>query len=651
MFYLVIFILNISSYATEQLAPIEVVEEVPSYLNISKDKKSLKLNREQIRNKRETSVGDILKSEAGIQTTSFGANSSRPVIRGLDGDRVKVLQNGMSTLDASTQSLDHAIPVNSLLLDQVEVLKGPMSLLYGPSAVGGVVNFANSRIRPELETGTISQLVTQAETAQNGLSSALQIDHGIGRWMLHVDGTTRNLADQNIPAHVKAGVEQDKNKVPNSFNKLNDLGFGATHILESGFFGLAYNQLDTLYGSVADEEVSINMKQKRGEFNWQWSSEHLAWLDKLILKSIQSDYRHEEIENGQVGTTFENKGNETRLELHSKSGKSKGIQGIQTQLNTFKAQGEEAFLPPTDNSKFAGFVTRSFEMSSIHSLTFGLRAENVRIKKQQSEKFGNVDTKDYLSLNSSFGHNYQLTKFSSLDSTIAYSERTPNFQELYALGDHLATASFEEGDSGLLKEKIYSFEISFLNQSSLSNLKFNLFTQVFKDYISLNPTGNTGNSPEGLDEYKYQQTDALFYGADAQSDNQIKESFGGVFRLVSKADWVRAKDTNSGKNIPRISPARIGLELNFKKDLWKSYVEWQHGFHQTKTAPQEKWTSSYNQINLGYEYQWLMKNSTLSFFAKVRNLFDAEIRNHVSLLKEISPAPGRNYVTGIEATF
>jgi iron complex outermembrane receptor protein len=632
----------------EQLQDIEVVDHNEKQSLVDFIPSTTVIRGDELQKRRDTSLGEILKSEAGVSSTSFGPSSSRPVIRGLDGDRIRILQNGLGTLDASTQSLDHAVPVDTLTIDQIEVVRGPMSLLYGASAVGGVVNLTTNRIHTEFEEGLFSQTLIQGETVNPGMSSAVQMNYGINRWMLHLDASTRNLADQRIPSYLKGGPEEKKGVLPNSFNQQDNLAFGASHILSQGYFGASINHFASSYGSVADPEVSINMLQNRGEFHFEWNPDG-GLFRKYKLKSTQSSYNHREIENKQTGTIFQNGGNETRFEAFNKNDLWDGVSGFQTQIFQFKASGDEAFLPTTENTKLALFSFQERNLNQKNAISFGGRTETVSIDKKSSTQFGGKDLKNYTSLNGSIGHQFKWNDSQSISSTFSYTERAPNFQELYAFGDHLATASFEEGDSHLKKEKAYAFELSFKQKMKTGQFILNTYTQVFKDFISLNPTGLSGKSPEGLTEYSYQQVDALFYGADFELRNDLFQWNKGTVALFSTADIVRAKDTDSGYNLPRISPARMSFGLDYLKERWGSDIEIQHGFHQTKTAKDEKWTDSYYQANLGYQYKLLGEESSVSFFARVRNIFDAEVRNHVSMLKQIAPAPGRNFVIGLQA--
>jgi iron complex outermembrane receptor protein len=256
---------------------------------------------------------------------------------------------------------------------------------------------------------------------------------------------------------------------------------------------------------------------------------------------------------------------------------------------------------------------------------------------------------NYVGINGSLGHQFRFNEQNSLSTSVSYTERAPNFQELYSDGFHMATGTYEIGNSNLVKEKATAFEVSFKNNTGKNQFVVNVYTQFFKDYIALNPTGNVQvDHGENFDEYANEQVDAVFYGLDLENKNQIAEFSGGVLHLVNKFDFVRAKDKDSGQNIARISPPRFSAGLEFTKDKWAADVEAQYVFEQTKTALNETRSDAYTLTNLGYSYTLTGQTSALSLFARVRNIFDVEARNHVSFLKDIAPLPGRNFILGAQ---
>lgn len=635
-----------------KLDEIEVIEHEDVQGLVDFVPSTKKLKGAELVKRRQTTVGDTLGSEAGVQSTSFGPNAGRPVIRGLDGDRIRVLQNSLGTLDASTQSLDHAVPVDTLTIDQMEIVRGPMSLLYGSSAVGGVVNLVTNRIHYEYEEGLFTKFLTQGETVNNGFSNAAHLNYGKNKWMFHVDGSTRNQGNMEIPRYARSSKlrqidpqsNEPKDKLPNSYNQQDNVAVGVSKIFDKGYLGVSFNHFNTNYGSVAEPDVSIDMTQNRFELHGEYRPEG-GLFRKIKIKSAQSDYFHKEMEEKVTGTIFRNKGNETRLEGLNKSGNVDGVTGIQTQLFSFSAKGEEAFLPESDSSKIALFTFQQLSLGK-NAYRAGARLENQDIKKMSSDNFGPSDRKSYLGMNASIGHCYDFSKKHTLETSLSYSERAPSFQELYANGDHVATGTFEIGDSHLKKEKAHAFEMTFKAQTDKNQFTGSIYTQVFKDYISLNPTGS--NSSEGNPEFAYQQVDALFYGLDLDNRSEIKQLSSGSLFLVNKFDIVRAKDTDSGKNLPRISPPRLSAGLEYVSDKWLYDVEVQYVSHQTKTAPVETRTDSYTLTNLGATYKLVGERSSIEFFGRVRNLFDVEARSHVSTLKDRAPLPGRNFIVGAQ---
>lgn len=638
----------------EKLQDIEVIELEDNQGLVDFIPSVSKLKGHELTKKRQTSIGDTLGTLPGVQSTSFGPNASRPVIRGLDGDRIRVLQNSLGTLDASTQSLDHSIPVDTLTIDQMEVVRGPMSLLYGSSAVGGIVNLVTNRIHYTYEEGFFSKLLVQGETVNNGMSSAAHLNYGKNKWMFHVDGSTRNLGNVEIPGYARSEKERStngaiageaKDKLPNSFNKQDNVAVAASRIHDRGYYGLSFNHYNTLYGSVADEEVSIDMTQNRFEFHGEYRPES-GIFRKYKLKSAQSEYFHKEIEGGATGTVFKNKGNETRLEALSKSGDWNGVTGIQTQTFDFSADGDEAFMPGSENSKYSLFTFQQLSIGK-HAVRMGGRVENQTIIKESSVNFGSGDEVGYLGMNASLGHCYDFSRKNTLETSLSYTERAPTFQELYAAGDHIATGTFEQGDSNLIKEKATSFEITYKDDSGKNRFTGSIYTQLFKDYITLNPTGGTSTG-EGFPIYNYEQVDALFYGLDLENNNEVMKLEKGALFLVNKFDWIRAKDTDSGKNLPRISPPRFTAGVEYLSDKWDADIEAQYVAHQTKTAPGETRSDSYTMTNIGYTYHVVGNLTSMDLFARVRNIFDVEARNFVSTLKDVAPLPGRNIIVGAQ---
>lgn len=571
--------------------------------------------------KKQTSLGDSLQNELGVSSTGFGPNASRPVIRGLDGDRIKVLQNGLGTIDASSQSADHAISADTLTMDQIEIVRGPMTLLYGSSAVGGIVNLVTNRIHSSFHEGFKAQTMTQYESVSSGLSNSIKIDFGKHNWMFHVDGSLRDLKNVATPV----------GEIKNSANRQDNLALATTKIFEKGYLGFSYNHFKTLYGVVAEEKVIIDMKQNRFELQGEWRPDNI-FFQKIKFKSAQSSYHHQEVDDGMVGTNFKNKGNETRLEAINESEKLKGVIGLQSQIFDFEALGDEAFLPKVRSQQISLFAYQEI-IRSNNSFRAGARLEDTDIKTQ-------TDFKSFTSLSGSFGHEYRLNKENSFTTSFSYNERTPSFQELFANGPHLATATFEFGNHALHKEKSYALELSYKSDLKRNTFIFNIYAQRFNDYIALSPTGAVDTN-SGLAISNYNQVDALFYGVELENKFNLTHAFS----IKNTFDLVQAKDTTHHYNLPRISPPRLGATFEYSKgksivDLGFNYV-----FKQTKLALNETETAAYFLTNMNYS---LKLSSNFSLFARLRNIFNVEARNHVSTLKDTFPLAGRNFIAGLQ---
>lgn len=656
--YLCLIFLPLISHAhTEKLEVIEVThgkEEsslstfIPS-ASVMKEKEILK--------RRETSLGDTLKNEVGIQTTSFGPSSGRPIIRGLDGNRIRILQNGLGTLDASSQSLDHAIPIDTLTIDKVEIVRGPMALLYGSSAVGGVVNIVNNRIHREYMEGAVSQFDVRGETVNNSLSLSNRIDYGAKKWMLHFDGSVQNSGDQEIPGYSRSErlrsrspvAPEPKDKIPNTFSKQNSFAVGASKIFERGHAGFSYYRFDNDYGSITDPEVMIRMVQNRVEFSSEYMPEE-GLVKSVKLRSAQSFYRHEEFEGDAVGTTFRNSGNESRLEFHTTSGKISGVTGIQTQLNTFRAAGDEAFLPASENMSLAFFSLQKFAVTEKDSVEIGARLEDNTVKKRASATFGKSDEHNFVGMNGSLGYQHAYTKEYSVNGSFSYTERAPSFQEIHANGAHIATGQFELGETGLKKEKAQAFELSFKKDSPSSFLTVSTYTQFFKDYINLVPTAVV-DAGSGFLVSEYQQENAVIYGAEIDSREEITHAFlGGSWWWITKADATRGKG-RAGSDLPRMPAPRLTFGVEYQRDQWDFDLEAQHYFDQTHHSDEELKTDSFTMVNFGVMYELPRDMQNYRFYFRAKNITDEEGRLSTSFVKDIAPMPGRNFLAGVQALF
>lgn len=648
MFYFLITLSIFSVFAQEEtLDTIQVTHEGTSNTLVDFVPSVSTIKGDELKKRRESTLGDTLRNEPGVQSSSFGPNASRPIIRGLDGDRIRILQNGLGILDASSASVDHAVPVDTLVIDSIEVVRGPMSMLYGSSAVGGVVNVNTTRIHSAFEKGAISELLLQGDSSQDAVSTGAKIDYGSNNWMFHIDGAYRNANDLRVPSVDKKdrlkepGQLMNTQKIPNSESFQKSIALGASHIFSKGFVGMSYYFFDNQYGTVAEEAVDIKMKQNRVELHGEYKLGG-KFLKSVRLKTAQSDYGHKEIESGSVGTTFSNDGNESRLEFMTGSKNLKGISGIQTQIFNFSAKGEEAYLPPSRNNLYSVFTLQDLTIKDdIYSL--GARFEFANLDDKSSDG----KNRSFNGYNGSLGFRHHYSKELLHNISLSYTERLPNFQELFAEGAHLATGTFENGNPELKKEKAMALDVGIKFENSRDMLVLNFYTQHFNDYIALFDTG-VADTDSGFNIYDYAQVDAYFYGFDLDARKQLGES---PLHLIVKADLVRAKDKDHGTNLPRISAPRTSVGFAYVKDRQTYDIEAQYNFEQTKTAPNESRSDDFTLVNMGVQHDIIKENGRLSLFGRLKNLLNQEARQHTSTLKEIAPMAGRHVVAGLQYSY
>ncbi len=594
--------------------------------------------------KGKNSLGETLRNELGVNASQFGPAASRPVIRGLEGDRIRILQNGIGMLDASGTSQDHAVPINPLTAESVEVVRGPISLLYGSSAVGGVVNIVNSRIHKTYYPGFLGGLDFKSESVNSGQSYGAKMDYGANNFMVHVDGHYNRAMNTETPEGV----------IPNSEMEQHSAAIGSTYFTESkNYLGLSYSTFQNIYGVVSELDVDIALKQQRLDLAGYYKLD--GFFKAVQLKSAQTFYEHTEYEDGSTGTIFENTGNETRLELVQRNrGGWHGVLGLQSQILELSALGEEAFLPTTDSSSLALFV---FEEKELEDWKFngGGRVEASQLQTDADGFAIGTQEKDFLVGSLAVGALYKLTDTTSSALNVSYNERAPTYQELFANGPHLAVGVFEQGDPNMEKETSLAVEWTIKRKTPLFFVAFTAFNQEFSNYISLNPTGTLadtdgtpGPSSDDFEIFNYQRQAARINGVEFEASHVIH----GFYSFRFTTDYLYGQNTETNQPLPRISPLRMGLELAYDNRTFAASAIWRNVFKQTRTAPQETATEGYNTLDLNFDYSLNLGSSSLfKLYAQVNNIADAKARNHVSIIKDRLLLPGRNFVVGARYIF
>jgi len=606
---------------------------------------------DELRDKVGSSLGETLQNELGVSASAFGAGASRPIIRGMEGSRVKMLENGMATSDVSGLSNDHAVASEGAIARQIEILRGPAALLYGSGAIGGLVNVVNERIPTALEPKLTGQVETRLSTVDNGKDMSGTLDGSIGKIGLHLDGNARNTDDYQIPdLRVVNDPTSRMNRLPNSDTKERNIGIGGSYIDDWGYAGLSASHLTNFYGIPTDEGSHIDQRQNRYDFD-SVVKNPLAGLESARVKAGYTDYHHAELDDGVPATLFSNKSFESRVELTHKPITSLGLHGtfgVQTENTHFSAlsaAGGPDTVPVTHSTTQAAFLVEEWSQGPLR-WNAGLRYENVD-RKPVSNRERTFDLGS-----GSIGALWPFTKGYSAGATVSYAQRAPATEELYSGGPHDATLTFDVGDPNLQKEVSRNIELSLQKTSGLLRWRVNAYRNNVNNFIygrvtdaSFDDDGNPGGE---FRQRLFQQAKAHVQGAEAEMTwNQIGMGWNGrVF-----ADTSRGYLDDAG-NLPLQPADRVGAAIGYRQPHWRAGLDWTHARGQDRLAAFETSTTpSYNQVNANVSYTQRLEHLDLTYFVTAKNLLNEDIRLATSLLKDIAPLPGRNVVFGVRAKF
>lgn len=638
------------------------------------------LQRQPLRN-----IGEAVSNQLGVNSADFGPNVGRPTIRGQTGARVRVLQDGIGTMDVSSLSPDHAVAIDPMLSRQIEIFRGPATLLYGSGASGGLVNVVDDRILSVLPERWNGEAVGQFDTVNDGRTAAFRLEGAVGSHLaLHFDGLRMDTHDYEIPGHAERVPDPGEvaGTLFNSDAENGNYSGGASFITERGFLGFAVSRLDRDYGvsgahhhhehegEEAEEEAlpaeGVRIDQAQTRFDVKGGLEApLPGVREVRTRWGFNDHTHQEIEpNGEVGTRLINNEWEGRVEvLHEQWLGIDGAVGVQLQDRDFDARGEEAFVPRSTQDSWALFVVEKRDFGALHA-DVGLRYESNEARDEITRREVSHDVYSVSGgLSYAFGAAYEL------GGTVTNAERAPAIEELFANGPHLATNTFEIGDAGLDSEVSTNFELFVKRVEGRWRWSAGVFYNDISDYIfALEQDGNgdgvadrvepdfadTGlivDEDDALLLVRQTQQDARFWGFELESVFVVMNGAHGQLDWRTWLDSVDA-ELDGGANVPRIPPLRIGTGLDWR------HARWSAGFAAVRYSPQDEITAletatdGYTDISVYAEYALpLPQARELQFFARGNNLADEEQRRHTSFLKDSVPAPGIGGQLGLRLTF
>ena len=603
---------------------------------------------------RAATLGETLATQLGVSSSNFGAGASRPIIRGLAGARVRMLEDGIDSMDAATVSDDHAVTIEPLAADQIEIFRGPTTLLYGSGAVGGVVNTVTTRIPDTApEDGFEGAVEARGDSVADARGAAVRLDGGAGQFAWHFDAGQRESDDYEIPGFARvgtdfgnAGPDDAYGILPNSAADSDSAAFGASWLVDCGFLGVGVNAFDTLYGIPGEEEeaVRIDLKQRRVDVRGGWDG-LAGGIEGVNVRLGVNDYEHVELEGDAIGTRFTNDATEVRVELHHRAvGPWSGAFGIQLGDREFAAVGEEAFVPPVDTSTVGVFVVEDLELDAWQ-LSLGGRLES-----QRHEPANGLPVYDDRATSLSLGGVRAFGDGYSFVATLALSERLPVAEELYSDGPHLATGVVQIGDAALGKETAQHLDIGFRGRMELLDWSITAFHTQFDDFIYLADMGAIDAADE-LPIFAYTHGDAEFDGFEAEVFVTLMEEGANAVDMRLYADYVRGELT-SGESLPRLPPLRYGARFEYHNERFLVGLEGTRYDDQGDIAPFEEETEGYFLLDADLRWRLIRRSGPeLEVFLNASNLGDEEARKHTSFVKSIAPLPGRNYALGIRSRF
>lgn len=585
-------------------------------------------------------LGETVSGLPGVQSSYFGPGVGRPIIRGLDGPRVGVLSGGISTQDVSTVSQDHAVTSEPFLADQIEVLKGPATLLYGSGAIGGVVNVVDGRIAetaPDTPFSGRSEL--RYDSVSDGFTGMVRADGGDERFALHFDGVYRDNDDYRIPS----------GRLDNSYLETRTGAVGGSLLGDWGFAGASVSRYLDTYGNpgepgdadAGEGGVFLDIAQTRYDLK-AGVTQRFGIFEGARASLARSDYSHTEFEGDEVGTVFLNDSTEGRVELtHQPFGGWKGVVGLQLLSREFEAIGEEAFVPKTATEGFGVFLVEQRRWDRL-AIEVG-----ARVDQQESDPVDSAP-RDFTPVSVSGGATYRFNDTMHLSLNLDHAERAPVEEELFANGPHIATASFEIGNPELKVEAANQAEIGIHLDSDRFEANASVYYNRFNNFIYL---VDTGELVEDLPVRQWTQADARFRGVEGEVIWHVVDNAAGAFDLRFFGDSVRATLSDGGGNLPRIVPSRVGADLRWSRDRWRASLGAVRTSDQDDVAVEESSTKGYTLVDAHVAYHADQERFAWEVFADATNLTDRDARVHTSFLKDRVPLPGRGLSIGFRAYF
>ena len=632
-------------------------------------------------------IGETLARQPGVSATSFGPSASRPILRGFQGDRVRILTDGIGSIDVSNTSVDHAVIIDPLLAERVEVLRGPAALLFGSSAVGGVVNVIDTRIPRSVPAngyrfnGTAGFGSAATERTVAGAGDVAVTD----QFVLHADGSYLKSDDlrtghgylltpaaraaalsqvglpQNTPDPIDFAASANlRDRLPNSAAETWTAGVGAAVITDRGNLGVSYSHYDSLYGvpiryatavGQAQEAPRLDIVQNRFDVRAEVDTGG-GFLDKIRFRAGEASYRHFELaEDNAIATAFYNKGLEGRVEfVQANHGGWQGASGAQFFNRIFDVKGDEAFLPKNETDQAGFFTLQQYAAGPLHAEA-GVRYEltDIAARTPAGDRRFFSGKRHYGALSASAGASYGVSDTIRLGVNVSHTERAPSAEEAFANGPHGGTQAYELGNPDFKLEKSWGVEGTLHAHRDGFSLDGSVYYNDFSNYIAETQVAQSvcqaAATPSGrvvdLPCFQSQQVDARYYGAEFDATARLATLGTYAISADLLGDYVHADIVDQGP-VPRIPPARLLGGIEAQGDRANARIEVEHAFDQNRIAAFETPTDGYTLVNASINLSPFGRDSKTSVLLAANNVFDVIARRHSSFLKDFAPLPGRD---------
>jgi iron complex outermembrane receptor protein len=640
------------------------------------------LDKEQLLHDSRPSIGETLQSQPGVTASSFGPVASRPILRGLQGERVRVLVDGIGSLDLSSSDPDHAVPINPLTAERIEVLRGPSALLFGSSAIGGVVNVIDTRIPRAIPTKPIKvDAVANYGSAANERSGNLSVDVPLGgHFVAHADGAYSKFDDLHVGGHLlspdlreqaEASADPEiqeladlKDKLPNTGGRLADVAGGLAYVDGDLNIGLSVTHHTFKYGvpirfsldpAIEAEEPTLVGRQTRADARVNVPLGD-GFFKIFEFRGGIGKYHHDELEeDGSVGSSFRTRAGEMRADVvQNERGGWGGTSGIQFSRQRIFLAGDEKYLPDSTNRQLGFFTLQSLVLGKVR-LEGGARVEFAKLHADEdeiiAEREGPIGTmpisRSFTPISASLGANYEFSPGWRAGLSLSHSERAPSIDELFSQGPHGGSQSFLFGNPNLRLEKDNSIELSLHRVTGPIHVQGSIYYSHFTNFIYLAPTGEI---EDDLPVYDYREGRANYYGFELGSDAKFGKALGIDWGGEIVADAVRATIKNFGP-APQIPPFRVLGALTGSRGQIDGRLEVERVAAQHRTAPNETDTAGYTLVNASLDYHPFAANPELTLSLQGNNLFDVVARRHSSFLKDYAPLAGRDIRLSARVSF